>query len=140
MSITIMLAPLFVQVALTFALLIWLGLMRVPAVRRGEVKLRDIALDKDNWPPQAIQAANAFSNQFELPVLFYLVVVLAVFSAESSVTLAVLAWIFVASRLLHALIHVTTNNVPRRAMLYAIGAGALGLMWVVYIVGLVLAR
>jgi hypothetical protein len=134
MSITTMFAPLFAQVALTFALLVWLGWIRVPAVRSGEVKLRDIALDKDNWPPRAIQAGNAFSNQFELPVLFYLVVVLATFSARANLLLLVLAWLFVASRVLHALVHITTNNVPRRAMFYAIGAGVLGLMWIVLLI------
>ena len=44
MSISAILAPLFVQVALTFVLLFWMGRSRVALLRSGEVKVRDIAL------------------------------------------------------------------------------------------------
>ena len=47
-------------------------------------------------------------------MLFYLLVVLAFFTARPTIALVVLAWLFVATRLLHALIHVTTNDVRRR--------------------------
>ena len=132
MSAATVLAPVFAQVALTFVILLWLGRLRVPAVRSGAVQTRDIALGQPNWPTDALQAGNAFRSQFELPVLFYLVSLLSLFTARSSFTLVVLAWLFVATRLLHALVHVTTNNVPRRFFAFAAGAGILMLMWVVY--------
>ena len=53
------------------------GLRARRAARRGEVKLRDIALGGDAWPARVRKISNAFQNQFELPVLFYLLVVLA---------------------------------------------------------------
>lgn len=127
-----MLAPLFVQVALTLALMFWSGVVRVAAVRSRAVQMRDIALREPNWPKQIAQITNAYQNQLELPVLFYVVTILALFTGRPTVTLVVLAWAFVATRLLHALIHVTTNNVARRFFLFAAGAMILLAMWVLF--------
>ena len=139
MSIIAVLAPLFVEVALTFALLFWLGTLRARLVRSGAVKPRDVALGEPNWPPQVIRIGNAYRDQLELPILFYLVLVLAAFSGRASVTLVVLAWVFVATRFLHALIHVTTNNLARRFALFLGGAAILALMWLLVLGQLILA-
>lgn len=133
MSLATVFAPVFVQVALTFALLFWAGSVRVAAVRTGAVKMRDVALRQPNWPPRAMQITNAYENQLELPVLFYLLVTIAFFTAHMTATLVVLSWLFVVSRLLHALIHVTTNEVRRRFFVFAAGAMILLLMWVLYL-------
>jgi hypothetical protein len=126
------LAPVFVQVALTFSLLMWMGKLRVEAVRGGVVRTSDIALGQPNWSPQIAQFNNAYRSQLELPVLFYLVSMLSLFTARASLTLVILAWFFVATRLLHTLVHVTTNNVVRRFFLFLAGTAVLILMWVVY--------
>lgn len=123
------LAPVFVQVLLTFGLLTWMGYLRVTAVRSGVVHPRDVALGQQNWPPFITQVSNAYRNQLELPVLFYAVVALALLTATASAAFVVLAWIFVAFRLAHALIHVTTNRMSRRFFLFLAGGFALLLMW-----------
>jgi hypothetical protein len=133
MSIAIVFAPVFVQVALTFALLFWAGSVRVAAIRSGSAKMRDVALRQPNWPERVTQITNAYENQLELPVLFYLLVVAAFFSAHMTPALVVLSWLFVASRLLHALVHVTTNEMRRRFFLFLAGAAILLLMWVLYL-------
>jgi hypothetical protein len=139
MSPTAAFAPLFVQVALTFALLFHMGRLRIRMVRDGTVATRDIALGQPAWPPLATQAANAFRSQFELPVLFYLVIVLAFLAGRMTDVLVVLSWAFVVTRLLHALVHVTTNNVPRRFWAYTAGLIILMAMWVDFLVSLVAA-
>ena len=77
MSIQVILLPLFVQVALTFVLLFWMGLSRVGAIRRKETRISDVALGQLNWPIKVQQISNCFANQFQLPVLFYALVALA---------------------------------------------------------------
>ena len=77
MTIQSVLLPLFVQVVLTFVLLFWAGHLRVGAVRRGEVHPRDIALREPNWGKRETKVANAYHNQLELPVLFYVLTILA---------------------------------------------------------------
>jgi hypothetical protein len=128
----VVLAPVFVEVALTLGLLFWVGYLRVRLVRDGSVQIRDIALREPNWPPHVLQIANAYQSQVELPLLFYLLAVLALFTGRATVALVVLAWVFVVTRLLHALVHVTTNNVPRRFFLFLSGALILLIMWLLF--------
>jgi hypothetical protein len=128
------LLPLFVQVALTFVLGLWLGRLRVPAVRSGEVKPRDVALREPNWPKRATQVGNCYQNQFEIPVLFHVLVILAIVTKHADLLFVVLAWVFVLSRLAHAYVHVTDNHLGRRGAMFGIGAAVLGLMWLIFMV------
>ena len=132
------LAPLFVQVALTFALLFWTGIRRVNEVVSGTVHPRDVALRQPNWPIDLLQVSNAYQNQLELPILFYLVVILSLFTARTSATLLVLSWAFVATRLMHALIHVTTNNMARRFFVFLAGSLILMVMWILFALDLLI--
>jgi hypothetical protein len=138
MSVQAVLFPLFVQVALTFVLMFWMANARTGAVRAGEVKIRDIALRQPNWPTGPTQISNAYENQFELPVLFYVLTILAWVTRQADLLFVVMAWIFVALRLLHAYIHVTSNRVPRRFGVFAAGAILLAVMWLIYMVRMVL--
>ena len=78
MTIQMVLLPVFVQVALTFALLFWMAQCAHASVRRGETKIRDIALGQPAWPDAARRrSATATHSQFQLPLLFYVLVILA---------------------------------------------------------------
>ncbi len=132
MSIQAVLLPVFVQVALTFGLLYWQGYVRVGHTRRGEVKLRDIALRQANWPEQATKLGNAFLNQLEIPILFYALVAFALLTRKADLVFVVLSWLFVLSRLVHAYIHVTSNRVSRRFFAYTVGTLTLLVMWVIF--------
>ena len=134
MTVQDILAPLFVMVALTFALLVWMGAVRVAAIRRGEVRVRDIALGEANWPARVQQISNCFHNQFQLPLLFYVLTILALFLRKADFLFVVMAWVFVVLRIIHAAIHVTSNHVGRRFNAFAAGAVVLLLMWVVFAV------
>ncbi len=123
----------FAQVGLTFALLFWMSVLRLRALRLGGVQPQDVALREPNWPPRVLQVGNAFHNQLELPVLFYTVVLLALVTETLDTVLLVLSWMFVLSRLVHAYIHVTSNRLDRRTAVFLVGAIALLLMWVIVI-------
>ncbi len=118
-----------VQVAMTLALLLWLGLERARSAQRGEVQIKDVALSSDAWPDRIKQIANSFRNQFELPVLFYMAVLLAVATRVSDVVVVALSWGFVVLRMLHAYIHVTHNIVMRRFQVYVLGFLVLSALW-----------
>jgi hypothetical protein len=134
MSIQAILLPLFVQVALTLFLLFWTGRARVAAVRRGDVHVRDIALRESNWPRQETQIANAYHNQLELPVLFYVLTILAIITRQADLLFVVLAWLFVVLRLVHAYIHLTSNHMGRRFAVFAASVLVLLVMWVIFAV------
>lgn len=133
MSIQAILLPMFVQVGLSFVLLFWMGGLRYRALRLGQVDPHQVRLREPNWPPRVLQVANAYHNQLELPVLFYVVVLLALVTETLDTVLLVLSWLFVLSRLIHAYIHVTSNRLDRRTGVFGVGAIALLLMWVIVI-------
>ena len=138
MSIPMILAPLFVQVLLTFAVGFWMAGLRTSAVGRGEVRLQDIDLGQPNWPRRTMQVANSYRNQFELPVLFYVLTILAIATRHADFLFVVLAWLFVLSRVVHAFIHVTSNDLRSRGLWFGIGAAVLFIMWAIFIVRIML--
>jgi len=139
MSTQAALLPLIVQVALTFAIGFGMAFGRVAAVRARKVRPRDIALREPNWPQHLMQLQNAFLNQFEMPVLFYLLTVLALFTKTADLWFVVPAWIFVALRLAPAYVPVTSNRVPRRALFFLAGASVLCVMWIIFAIRLLSA-
>ena len=138
MSIQAVLLPLFVEVILTFVLLYWMAHLRTSAFRKGEIKADDVALREPNWPPRITQVSNAYHNQLELPVLFYVLTILAWITRHADFLFVVLAWIFVASRVVHAYIHVTDNNVNRRGPAFGLGALVLTIMWLIFMIRILL--
>jgi hypothetical protein len=134
MSLSAVLLPLFVEVILTFALMLLMGGLRGADLRSGAVSPQNVALRQPNWPQRTAQAAYSFSNQFELPVLFYVLTIFEWVTRHSGVVFVVLAWAFVICRLLQAYVHVTSNNYGLRSTFYSVGALILMIMWAIYIV------
>jgi len=134
MSLQAVLLPLFVEVALTLALLYGLAALRRRDFGSGAVEPQRIALREPNWPRRTAQVANSYSNQFELPVLFYVLTILAWVTKHAGVLFVVLAWLFVIFRLLQAYVHVTSNIVRLRGAFFAGATVVLTIMWAIYIV------
>jgi hypothetical protein len=132
MSFPAILLPLFVQVFLTFVLLIWMATARGRALRGGEVRPADIALRQRAWPARAEQVGNAFANQLELPLLFYVLAILALVTRKADFLFVVMSWMFVATRLFHAFVHTGSNVVRIRGGAFAVGAIILIVMWIIY--------
>lgn len=134
MSIPFVLLPLFAEVLLTFVVMFGMMYFRTAALRGGEARFENIALREPGWPMRATQFANSFANQFELPVLFYVLTILEIITHHADLVFVILAWIFVAMRILQAFVHVTNNRVPLRGAFFGIGAIALVVMWVIFII------
>lgn len=112
MSIQMVLLPVFVQVALTFGILLWMARGRVAT--RGETKPKDI------------------SNQFELPVLFYVLIALALPLRHADLLIVLLSWVFVITSFAHAGIFVTSNDVRQRSLAWVAGVLVLLVMWIYF--------
>jgi len=138
MSLQAILLPVFVQVGLTFFLLFWMATERTTSIRRGEVKMRDIALRQSGWNEDTTKVGNSFHSQLELPLLFYVLVVLAIIARKADLVFVIMSWIFVVCRIVHAVIHVGSNYVPNRFYAFAIGAIVLLLMWIIFAVRVLL--
>ena len=139
MSVQAILLPVFALVALTFALLFLTGYSRVGSVRRGETKVRDIALGQPNWPERITKIGNSYNSQFQLPILFYVLVILAYVLRKADLLFVVLSWVFVVTRLGHAYIHITSNHVGRRFNAFAAGFAVLVVMWIIFAMRILIA-
>ena len=138
MTLPMILAPLFVLVLMTFVIGITLAMVRGPLLTRGEIRPEAISLREPNWPPRTLQVGYSFQNQFELPVLFYMLTILALITKHADVLFVAMAWIFVLFRLAHAFVHVTSNNLRARGAFFAVAALVLMIMWVIFIVRIML--
>jgi hypothetical protein len=138
MTVVDVLLPLFVEVTLTFALGIWTFGLHVSALRSKRVRPSEVALREPNWPPRVLQVGNAYHNQLELPLLFYVLTILAWITRHADLLFVLLAWVFVVLRVLHAYVHVTSNDLRQRGPLFFAGAIVLAVMWVIFMVRILL--
>ena len=132
MSVQMVLLPLLVQVGLTFALLLWTASARSRALKQRETSFKDIALGEPKWPTRTIQLGNCLRNQFEVPVLFYVLIALALPLRHADLFIVLMSWVFVVTRFVHAGIFVTSNNVGQRGQAWFAGVVVLFAMWVYF--------
>ena len=125
----LLLLPAFVHVALVMVIAACMGLGRVRAVREGKVRVKDIALDSSKWPDDLRKLSNNYENQFQLPVFYYAVLALLLVTGLADGVAVVLSWIFVATRLVHTLVHTGGNVVLRRFQAFLAGLVIIVLMW-----------
>ncbi len=113
--------PVLVQVLLTLATYVLLIKAKIRAMKAGEVDMARRALFDDAWPESVMKINNNIRNQFEVPVLFYvLAIALWALDAVHWVALAV-ASLFALSRIVHLWIHVGSNYVPNRRRAFTVG-------------------
>jgi hypothetical protein len=131
--------PVLAQIILTFIVMFGMGWARQKAMRTHHLRYGDIAIDAARWPDESRKFANNFSNQFELPVIFYVLCLIALMTGKADFLMLVLAWAFVASRALHAFIHTGSNAMPLRSAVFFIGAVLLMVMTGILLVRLLTA-
>jgi hypothetical protein len=132
MSVQMVLLPVFVLVGLAFALLLWMAGARRQALVDGQTKVRDIALGQSNWPTRATQIGNCFANQFELPLLFYILIALALPLRHADLFIVLMSWVFVVTRFVHAGIFVSSNDLKQRSLVWFAGVLVLFAMWIYF--------
>jgi len=125
--------PVLAQVLLTFVLIFRMGSMRISAIRSRQVRFRDVALSGDAYPEDERKVANNVRNQFETPVLFYVLCGAAIHLGATGTLMTLLAWAYVVTRVVHSAIHVTHNRVPQRFIPFLLGLIVLVLMWIVVV-------
>jgi hypothetical protein len=126
------LLPVFGLVGLTFFLLLWMFGTRRGALVGGQTRVRDIVLGQPNWPARATQIGNCYRNQFELPLLFYILIALALPLRLADLVIVLLSWVFGVCRFAHAGIFVTSNDLKARSLAWFAGVLVLFAMWLYF--------
>jgi hypothetical protein len=121
MNAELILGPLLAQMLLTVGMFGLLAARKAQAVRLKNVNLKHTALDHSAWPDEVVKVSNNIANQFETPILFY-IVCLALFQLNAvSAAVLMLAWLYVATRCVHGFVHARSNRVPLRLRTFAAG-------------------
>jgi len=115
MSIQMVLLPVFVQVGLTFALLIGVIFGRRKGSASGEARSPDIAF-----------------GEFELPVLFYALIALALPLRHADLFIVLMSWVFVVTRFAHAGIFASSDKPGPRSTVWLAGVLVLLSMWIYF--------
>src|SRR5580692_4772489 len=108
-------------------LAIWTGLMvfllgfnRIRAVRAGRVPRGAFRLgESPEVPPDVTIWNRNLINLLEMPMLFYVVSICFYVTHLVRPGVLTYAWIYVALRIVHSLIHVTSNRIMARLVVYA---------------------
>ena len=117
-----MLAPAAVLVAWSIVVLFWMAFTRLPALGKagglGEAKpggrgqdLEGVLPDRINWK------AHNYAHLMEQPTLFYATVVILAITGPSPLAI-LMAWIYVALRIVHSIWQATVNIVTVRFLLF----------------------
>lgn len=129
--------PAVAMVALTLAVSIRLLFFRIGTMRRERIHPQSVATSAAMASRITdTRVADNFRNLFELPVLFYLALVVAAVSGLATPTVITLSWAFVATRIAHSVIHCTYNKVMHRFYAYIAGWLVLVALWAVIAAGL----
>jgi len=121
MSSTLLFWPILLQVILTISIYVRLLVVKRRAFAAKEVDRKRVSVDPFAWPDSVIVVNNNLINQFQVPVLFYVVsIVLVQLDAADPLSVGA-AWIFALSRLAHAYVHLGSNHVPYRMRLCSLG-------------------
>ena len=114
--------PMLAHIGWVFLLYVWLTIARQRAVQRGEVEYGSFARGEE--PHEVARITRNLANQFELPVIFYAVVVLLAATKNVTAVDVIAAWVFVAGRVIHTLVQTLTDNVPLRGQVFLINFAA----------------
>ena len=124
--------PLCAQVIVTLLVWIWMYITRIGTLWRSGVDTQELADESRSQEilKAVVNPSDNFENLFELPVLFY-VAILVIFSAHLADDFYLkAAWAFVALRAIHSFIHCTYNRIIHRFTAYALGAVVLWVIWI----------
>jgi hypothetical protein len=116
---------------LTLVVWTYMYARRIPFIRSLRLTPQDLAEPGELArlsPPAVSNPSDNLKNLFEIPVLFYALVLFLFVTNRVDVLHLAAAWVFVAFRAVHSLVHCTFNHVLLRFSLYLVATVALWFM------------
>jgi len=127
------LTPVLALIIWTFVMWVWMYKRRIPAMMAITKNTQDFIDDpklKDKIPAKAQWVAENYNHLHEQPVIFYALMFYLQLTGQGDSLALQLAWAYVAIRVLHSLVQVTSNKVMIRFPLFALGSIVLIIMGV----------
>lgn len=122
--------PVIALAALTFGIGIWFGILRVRAVKNGDINPGYYKLNRGaKLPEYYAKVNNNYNNLLEIPILFYVVSILIYVTDSTDTIYLIMSWLYVGTRYIHSYIHTTYNNVRHRRIPFLFGTFILIIEW-----------
>lgn len=129
--------PVAALVTLTFAVALLVPYARFRAAFRGQVTAKDFRYGESANVPGVVSLPNRnLMNLLELPILFYVVCIALYVTRTVDDAAIVLAWLYVALRGAHSVVHLSYNNVFHRLAVYAASNVVLLVLWIRFLLAL----
>jgi len=122
--------PFFAVILLTLVVWVYMYSRRIPFILRNKFTDTEMAPREfaRRSPPQVSNPSDNLKNLFELPTLFYALVLYLYVRGQVDALYVATAWVFAVFRILHSAVHCTVNIVLLRFWLYCLGALGLWFM------------
>jgi hypothetical protein len=121
MKQTAIFGPFFATVSLTLVVWVYMYIRRITFITMSKISPKDLAVPgrlAQLSPPAVSNPSDNLKNLFEIPVIFYALVLYLFTTREVDTVYLAAAWVFVAFRVLHSAVHCTFNLVMLRFYLY----------------------
>lgn len=119
------------EVLLISVIMVIMGRRRFGAARNKEISLGAFrTMDLAGANEGVITASRNFDNQFQMPMLFMFGVLFVLHFALADLVFVLLGALYVALRLLHSIVHITSNHVRRRFNLFLLSCVVLWAFWI----------
>ena len=122
-----LLAPALALIVWSLIVWVWMYATRIPAIQKAGIDpgaAREPS-SLDVLPLTVRQVAYNYNHLMEQPTIFYALVFYSYLSGQQNETNLVLAWAYVATRVVHSLIQATVNAVLVRFAVHVLGTLAL---------------
>ena len=121
MSDKLIFLPILVQIALVLYLYYLLLQRKLVAIRTKDFDKERIKLHDDGWPEPVEKVNKNITNQFQIPILFFVLIGILWMLGSITIFDHIVAWLFVISRLVHSYIHTGANTQPLRRNVFTAG-------------------
>jgi hypothetical protein len=117
-------SPFFAMVLLTFVVWLYMYFRRLSFIASKKLKTEELtdSLLAQLSPPAVSNPSNNFKNLFEIPVIFYALVLYLFSTQQVDVMYVNAAWVFVIFRALHSAVHCTFNLINLRFGFYLVSS------------------
>lgn len=119
--------PVLALVSWTFVMWVWMYATRIPAMRAANIDVAEISRTGAPLvlPSEVARVADNYNHLHEQPTIFYGLALAAQLSGAVDAISLVLAWTYVALRIVHSLVQATKNVIMVRFTIFALASLAL---------------
>lgn len=134
--------PTITLAALSFVVIVWVAVARTGYMKKTPPRPEDFATGEAamRYFQPVEMPANNLRNLFEAPVLFYALVPLLLITHQASHVQVILAWVYVALRVIHTVAHVVLGKVSVRAPAFWVSVIVLIAMWIGFAIDIASAQ